>query len=190
MEENRFRLETATRPPGLMLTQLRLPSVESAVQGMVDRALVYCAEQQRLNGPEEALESLRRGDRVTRWFCHDSLGAQAAQVLGDLDNTVKQVLIFHLDAPPEDLIFGYGEPGPTLPIHLVVEVQNKTEDLQNLVGALEQALLKEYARAAGHCKEDRLLEVQVIDADDIKKRRGYTALLGSLLECPVQVWQR
>jgi hypothetical protein len=188
MERNLSRRQTDEMPPAYVLAPMHLPNAASAAQGMLDKALAYCAAQMRLSSPEEALESLRRGDRVTRWYCHHSLGGQAAEILGDLDDTVQQVLVFDLESPPEDLISG--EPVPTLPVHLVIQVRRKTETLRALIQGLEHALVKEYAGAVGHGKEDRLLEVQVIDADDIEKRRGYSRLLGSLLECPVQVWQR
>jgi hypothetical protein len=188
MDKNRTRLHTMEMPTGSVLAPLHEPTVNSAVRGIVDKALVFCTEQMHLSSPEKALESLRQGDRETRWYCHHSLGRQVAELLGDLDKTVKQVLVFDLEAPPEDLIFR--ELGPTLPVHLVVEVQLNTEALHELVDALEQAVVEEYASVVGYGKEERLIEIQVIDESDIEKRRGYVGLLGSLLNCPVQIWQR
>jgi hypothetical protein len=188
MQKRQMHVQTDGQPAAFVVPQLRLPSVASAVQGMLNRALVYCAGQMRLNGPQEAVECLRQGDRVARWYCHHNLGAQAAETLGDLDDTVQQVLVFDLEGPLEDLI--YHEAGPPLPVHLVVHVEHKTESLNNLAQALGLALDKEYARAVGCGTVGRVLEIQLIDADDIEKRRGYAGVLGSLLDCPIQVWQR
>jgi len=170
------------------LPQLRLPDAASAVQGVPDKALAYCAAEMRLSDPEAALELLRRGDRIARWYSHHSLGWQVAQILGDLDSTIQSVLVFDLEAPPEDL--GFGEPGPVLPIHLVVQAERKTGALYDLVGTLERALVEEYASRVDPVQRHNLLEVQVIDAHDVEKRQGYAGLLGSLLDCPIQVWQR
>lgn len=170
------------------LPHLRLPDAASAVQGVPDKALAYCAAEMRLRDPEAALELLRRGDRIARWYSHHSLGGQVAHILGDLDSTVQSVLVFDLEAPPEDLLDR--QPGPVLPVHLVVQVECKSDALYDLVSALEQALVEEYTGRVGPVHRHDLLEVQVIDAHDVEKRRGYAGLYGSLLDCPIQVWQR
>lgn len=175
-------------PATYVLAQLRLPSMTSIAEGMLNRALIDCAEQMRLSSPEEALEFLRQGDAVARWYCHHSVGAQVAEMLGDLDDTVQQVLVFDLNASPEGLLFR--DSGPASPVCLVIQVQRKTESLGDLAHGLERALAKEYASMVGRWNEGRLLQVQVIDVDDVEKRHGYVGLLGSLLNCPLRVWQR
>lgn len=168
--------------------RLRLLDPSSATEGMLDKALAYCAEKMHLDSADTALNLLREGNSTARWYGHHSLAEQVAEVLGDLDNTVQSVFVFDLDATPEDVAFA--EPTATSPIHMIVRAQRKTEALHALVRALEDALLAEYATRVGPGQLQYLLDVQVIDAKDVEKRRGYAGLLSSLYNMPIQVWQR
>lgn len=167
---------------------LRLPDAASITQGFLDKALAYCAEKMRLAGPQAALELLRQGDSRARWHSHHSLAQQVAATLGDMDRNVSSVFVFDYDATPEDLAFG--DPTRVSPIHLIVRAERKSEALYALVAALESALVQDYARRIGPGQLKYLLDVQVIDAEDVEKRRGYAALLGSLYNRPIQVWER
>jgi hypothetical protein len=50
--------------------------------------------------------------------------------------------------------------------------------------------VRDYAVRIGPRQLKYLLDVQVIDAEDVEKRRGYAALLTSLYNRPIRVWER
>lgn len=188
MEKNRSYPLTGQITAGQTTPPLRMPDVASMTRGFLDRALVYCADKMRLAGPQVALELLRRGDSRALWHSHHSLAAQVAETLGDMDRNVSSVFVLDYDATPEDLAFG--EPTGVSPIHLIVRAEHKTEALYALVAALESALVQDYARRIGPGQLKYLLDVQVIDAEDVEKRRGYAAVLSSLHNRPIQIWER
>lgn len=167
---------------------LHLPDAASVTQGFLEKALVYCADKMQLVGPQATLELLRQGDNRARFHTHHSLAQQVAKALGDMDKNVSSVFVFDYDATPEDLAFG--DSSCVSPIHLIVRAERKTEDLYALVAAMENALVEDYARCVGPGQLKCLLDVQVIDAEDVEKRRGYAAVLSSLHNRPIQVWER
>lgn len=167
---------------------LRSLDAASVTRGFLDEALVYCAAKMQLVGPQATLELLRQADKRARFHTHHSLAQQVAQALGDMDKNVSSVFVFDYDATPEDLAFG--DSSCVAPIHLIVRAERKTEDLYALVAAMENALVEDYARCVGPGRLKCLLDVQVIDAEDVEKRRGYAAVLSSLHNRPIQVWER
>ena len=188
MEKNRSYPLAEGAPATTSTPPLRLPDAASITEGFIDRALAYCTEKMRLAGPQKALELLRQGDSRARWHSHHSLASQVAETLGDMDANVSSVFVLDYDATPEDLAFG--QPGGVSPIHLIVRAERKTEALYALIAALESALVQDYARRIGPGKLKYLLDAQVIDAEDVEKRRGYAAVLSSLYNRPIQVWER
>ena len=187
METSTTRPLTGQMPAALALAWMGVTDAASATEGLLDRALFYCAEKMHLHSTEAALDLLRQGDRMARWYAHHSLAEQMAGILGGLDGTVRSVFVYDLDATPEDLAFG--ELTPTSPIHMIVQAQRKSEALDALIEALERALVAEYASRVGPGQLEYLLDVQVIDDDDVKSGRGYAGLLRSLHNRPIQVWQ-
>ena len=171
-----------------ILPWLSPPDAAGAAQGLLDRALFYCAEKMHLHSAETALDLLREGNYMARWYAHHSLAEQVAEVLAGMDDTVQSVFVCDIDATPEDLAFG--EPAPTSPIHMIVRTQCKTQALYALIGAVQDALVEEYASRVGPGQLEYLLDVQVIDGEDVEKRRGYAGLLRSLHNRPIQVWHR
>lgn len=186
--QSRARMVETEMRPAIALAWLGVTDASAATEGMLDRALLYCAEKMHLHDTETALDLLRKGHRMARWYAHHSLAEQVAEILGTLDDTVESVFVFDTDATPEDLVLG--EDSPTSPIHMFVKARRKTDALYALIRALERALLDEYAGRVGPDRLEYLLDVQLIDAEDIEKRRGYAGLLRSLHNRPIEVWRR
>jgi regulator of nucleoside diphosphate kinase len=175
-------------PAAHVLPWVLPPEAASVPQGLLDQALVCCAEKMHLRYPEAALALLREGSTVACSFVRHSLAEQVAEILGNRDDTVQSVFIFDVDATPSDA--ACGELALTSPLHLIVRTRRKTEALRTLVRVLQRALLEEYTSRVGPSQVEYLLNVQVIDPDDVEKRRGYAGLLNSLFNRPIQVWQR
>jgi hypothetical protein len=167
---------------------LHLPDAASTVQGALVKALDYCATRLHLASPQEGLERARHGDRRALEYCHYRLAQQVAEALGALDDNVRSVSLYEFEATPEDRAFG--EVPESLPIHLLVWVDRKTSALNSLVAALDRALVKDYAEMIGPRRLRHVLDVQVIDDSDVQSRQGIVALLYSLYNRPIQLWQR
>ena len=56
--------------------------------------------------------------------------------------------------------------------------------------ALDRALVKRYADMIGPSQLAHLLDIQVVDDEDVEKRIGYGAMLSSLHNQPIQIWER
>jgi len=167
---------------------LHLPDATSTIQGALVKALDYCASKLNLSSPQESLEKMRKGDRDALAYCHYQLAQQVAEALGALDDHVRSVSLYEFEATPEDRVFGQNP--ESLPIHLLVRVRRKTSALGALVAALDRALVKDYAEMVGPRRLGHVLDVQVIDDNDVASRRGIAALLYSLYNRPIQLWER
>jgi hypothetical protein len=75
-------------------------------------------------------------------------------------------------------------------VHLIVWTGRKTAALRAFIGVLDRALTQTYADLLGKPQVTSLLDVQVIDDDDVERRAGYGALLGSIHHRPMQIWAR
>jgi hypothetical protein len=167
---------------------LHLPDASSALAGALEKALHSCARRMGLDGPEAALERVRQGDSVARDYCHFSLAKQVAQALGSLDENVESVSLYTYDATPEDLSFG--TTSPTSLIHLLVLAGRKTGALTSLIAALDRALAQQYAALVGPRRLAHLLDVQVITQTEVEQRTGVAALLSSVHNRPIQIWEQ
>jgi len=166
----------------------RLPDATSSMQGALVKALDYSAQRMNLSSPQEGLEILRQGDRGALEYCHYWLAQEVAQALGALDDNVRSVSLYEFEATPEDRAFG--ENFESLPIHLLVWVERKTSALSSLGAALDRALVKDYAEMIGPRRLGHVLDVQVIDDSDVESRRGIAALVHSLYNRPIVLWER
>jgi hypothetical protein len=167
---------------------LHLPDATSTVQGALVQALDYCAQRLSLSSPQEALERARQGDRRALDYCHYRLAQHVAEALGALDDNVQSVSLYNVEATPDDLALG--DNPESLPIHMLAWVDRKTSALHSLVAALDRALVKDYAEMVGPRRLRHVLDVQLIDDADVQSRRGIAALLCSLYNRPIQLWQR
>jgi hypothetical protein len=105
-----------------------------------------------------------------------------------LDENIKAVYVADYDATPQDICFG--ETAKPSPIHLIAWVERKTSALDSLVEALNRALVERYADMIGPSQLAYLLDVQAVDDADVKNRVGYGALLSSLRNRPIKIWER
>jgi len=171
----------------LSVPQWRLPDSASTAEIALTEALGFCAQKMRL-GRQAVIDHLRQGDSTACKYCHYSIAKQVAESLGALDENIKAVYVIDYDATPEDMCFGEGT--QTSLIHLIVWAERKTSALDSLVEALDCAMVERYADMIGTRQLAHLLDVQVVDDADVKNRVGYGAMLSSLHQRPIQVWER
>jgi hypothetical protein len=188
MNETLLQTQVEVHGAAVAAPPLHLPDSTSSMQDALIKALDYSAHKLSLPGPEAALQEVRQGDRRALEYCHYRLAQQVGEALGALDNNVQSVSLYNLEATPEDRAFG--ENPEALPIHLLVLVDRKTSALSSLVAALDRALVKDYAEMIGPRRLGHVVDVQVIDSDDAESRRGIAALLYSLHNRPIKLWER
>ncbi len=170
-----------TTPPFL------LPNATSTAEDVLNKALEFCARMMRLEGSEAAIKRLQQSDSKACEYCYYSIAEQVGAALGALDENVKAVYIFEYDATPEDVCFSETRGAPLL--HLLVWASRKTEALNSLVSMLDRALAESYGKLIGPSKLRHFLDVQIIDDADVEQRIGYGALLKSLHQRPLKVWE-
>ncbi|MFO7741295.1 MAG: hypothetical protein R6X31_03175 [Anaerolineae bacterium] len=178
---NEMDVDTAAAP-------FRWPDASSAAKVVLDEGLAFCTRKAGLKDREKVMERLREGDPTVCRYCRYGLAKKVAESLGSLDDNVKSVYALDYDATPEDRSFS--SEAQTSPIHLIVWVARKTTALEALVRALDRALVQEYANMIDAPQLAHLLDVQVVDDADVENRTGYGALLSSVHNRPIQVWER
>ncbi len=167
---------------------LSLPDAMSTAEVVINQAVEFCAQKMGLEGREAVLQYLQRHDGTACGYCCYSVAKQVAEALGALDQTVKAVYVLDYDATPEDIAFA-DETQRRL-IHLITRVARKTSALQSLVEGLDRALAQSWGKILGMPDLKHILDVQLVDEVDVEKRVGYGALLSSLYQRPIKVWER
>jgi hypothetical protein len=166
----------------------RWPDATSTAELALDEGLTFCARKAGLQDAQEVIEHLRRGDSTVCHYCRYGLAKKLAESIGRLDDNVKAVYTVDYDATPEDRCFS--REAQTSSIHLIVWAARKTDALTALVKALDRALVEAYADLIDAPELVHLLDVQVVDDADVEERVGYGALLSSIHNRPIQVWER
>ena len=164
------------------------PDATSTAHLAMQEGLAFCARKAGLDDAQVVIDHLRQGDGTVCHYCRYGLAKKLAESIGRLDDHVKAVYTVDYDATPEDRC--YGSEAQTSPIHLIVWATRKTDALDALVKALDRALVEAYSDVVDLPQLAHLLDVQVVDDVDVEERTGYGALLSSIYNRPVQVWER
>jgi len=173
---------------GVKTPSLHLPDASSTAAVILSQAMDYCAQKMGLENTNAAIEHVKQGDTMACSYCHYSAAQQVADALGMLDDNVQAAYMFEYDATPEDVCMG--EALRIIPLHLLVWVERKTDALSALIDSLDRAMAMKLATMLGTSPDAYVLDVQVVDDSDVKNRTAYGALLSSLFQRPIKVWDR
>ena len=165
----------------------RLPDAAEVAQQFLTQALNYSVDRMGWKQAEPLAEAVRRNASALAFFRY-SLAEQTARYIGSLDENIKSIHYYDDDGVSEDV---GDQPGTsTCQIHLVAWVSRRTDALQSLAAALNRALATACMNTFDCFPTIHILDLQVADDEDVRQRVGYGALLTSIHNAPLEIWQR
>jgi hypothetical protein len=168
--------------------QFQLPYPGDTAHIVSNQALDFCAQKMGLGDRNTVAARLQQGDENACQYYRYSIAKQVAESLAALDKNLKAAYVADYDATPQDLCFNQGNQMPL--IHMIIWVERKTKALNSLVEGLDRALAQRYADVVGLPRLAHLLDVQVVNDEDVHGRIGYGAMLSSIYNRPIQIWER
>lgn len=172
----------------LETSPLALSDATGTVEAALDEAAAFCAQKMQLAGRDAVVECLRQGDGCACGYFSYALAEQVAECIGELDGSVRAVYVADYDATPQDVCFDDTQHVPL--VHLIIWAERRSAALKALVSVLDRALVEGYGEMVDASDLKHLLDAQIVDDGDVKGRVGYGALLSSIYNRPVRVWQR
>jgi hypothetical protein len=183
------------RQPAAVLSDVEQPAISapvadaaSAAEAALADALDFTAARLALVNRQAVIEQLEARDAQTFQYMNYGLARQVAQTLGMMDQTVRTVYLFDEDAMPEAFILGRRP--LALSLHLIAWVERKTQALGALIQALDRSLVAACQIILDSDDLEHVLDVQLVDDGEVQKRIGYAALITSLHNLPMRIWQR
>lgn len=170
------------------MPQLQLPYPGDTARIVSNQALEFCAQKMGLGDRNAAASRLQQDDDNACQYYRYSIAKQVAESLAALDKNLKAAYITDYDATPQDLCFNKGNQMPL--IHMIIWVERKTKALNSLVEGLDRALAQHCADVLGLPRLTHLLDVQVVNDEEVHGRIGYGAMLSSIYNRPIQIWER
>ena len=162
----------------------------SLMHNMIEEAIEFCARKICARSREEALDAILKGDCSVCEYLRYGLARQIGAYLGSVDCHVKAVYVYE----PEygTVADDAGVVKPSSSINLLAWVDRKSAALESIIVSLAEALRDERSqllceKASGACF---MLDVQIVDDEEVKSRRGYAALVNSLHVRPTALWTR
>lgn len=160
---------------------------KSIVANMVEEALAFCATKMGTGTKERALEALLHGDCSACGYVRYGLAKAIAQYLGSIDDTIKAIYIYEPEYATDDEMARL-----SLSINLFAWVKRESAALNSIIACLDAALQEERKpllcpAATAECFS---LDLKVADDDEVRRRRGYGALVNSIFVRPTKVWER
>jgi len=157
------------------------------VESVVNRALKNSADKMGFSNIKALVDCIKKGDPTACSYCHYNVAKELGEVLGIWDKDIKAVYAFGYDdnTTSEEC---YEDMSPSTLVHMIIWVGRKTNALKALGESMDRAMVQHQRRLLGLKELEHALDIQIIDDDDVKNRKGYAALLKSIYQTPVQVW--
>jgi hypothetical protein len=165
-----------------------LATPDAVAEAAIASAEHYCASLVKEEGEAQTL--LRQGHPQAHDYFRYGLAQALARSVAQVDDTARAIYLVNWDSPADEI---EGESvGPTSPLSLIVWVERSTAALAALFGELDAALTGRYRELVDPAAQAlrSLLDLHVVDDRDVERRAGYGALLTSLRQRPLLVWQR
>lgn len=161
----------------------------SMVESVVTKALKTSANKMGLGDVKALIARMKEGDSVAFNYYNYNIAKQLGEVLGSWDKNIRAVYAHDYDdATPEEACFENASPFSL--VHMIIWAERKTKAADALVETIDRAMVQHHRHMLGLVNLEHVLDVQVIDDEDVRDRRGYGALLKSIYQPPIQVWRR
>jgi hypothetical protein len=180
--------QTDTQAIEFTVAPQNLAEVSGVAETILNESLASCASQLGLGSREAVVSGLQQNNEATMREFQYSLGKNAARQLGSLDENIRKAYVYMYEATTDDVNFG--RISSNFMVHMIVWVGRKTGALRALAVALDRALADAYAETTGTPQKRHLLDIQMVDDDDMERGLGYAALIGSLQNPPLLLWER
>lgn len=159
---------------------------------MMDKAIIFSAEKMGFEGRDQVVEARAQGDCATCDYLRYGLAKEVANYLGITDKTIQVVFFFEPEGPilPSKRQGAASRLSPG--ISLILRVSRKTAALESLIASVISSIEEEYKRV--HCPEAKalcnMIDIITVEDEEIERRTGYGALVGSLFMPPMEIWKR
>lgn len=182
--------QPAAAYPDVELPAFSVPMTDaaSAAGAALADALDFTAARLGLVNRQAVIRQLQIRDAQAFQYMNYGLARQVAQTLGMMDETVRTVYLFDEEAMPEEFILG--RRSLVLSLHLIAWVERKTQALAALIQALDRSLVAACQTVLDNNALEHVLDVQLVDDGEVQKRVGYAALMTSMYNLPMRIWER
>ncbi|MFA5400700.1 MAG: hypothetical protein WC169_08750 [Dehalococcoidia bacterium] len=173
--------------PELTTSSPRRVDLLDTVDSVVNKALTISADKMHVGNIQALIECLKKGDPIACSYCHYNIAKELGKILGIWDKDIRAVYAYGYD----DNTTAEGcceDVSPSSLIHMIIWAGRKTNALKALIESIDRAMVQVHRRLLGLKDIEHVLDIQVIDDDDVKNRKGYAALLQSIYQTPVKVW--
>jgi hypothetical protein len=159
----------------------------STVESVVNKALRNSANKLGIRDVKALIACIKKGDPMACSYCHYNIAKELGEVLGLWDKNVRAVYAYGYDdnTSAEECSENIS---PFSLVHMIIWAGRKTKALTALIEAIDRAMVKHHRNLFGFKELQHVLDIQVIDDEDVKSRTGYAALLKSIYQTPVQIW--
>ncbi len=162
----------------------------SLMRNMIEEAIEFCARKTGARSREEALVAILSGDCSFCEYLRYGLSRQIGAYLGSMDRHVRTVYAYEPEYGTTEDDAGVVKLSSS--INLLAWVDRKSAALESIIESLAEALRDERSQLL--CEKTNgtcfMLDVQVVDDEEVKSRRGYGALVNSVHVRPTELWTR
>ncbi len=150
----------------------------------VQKALEFAARKTGCSRRSAVVSNLTTRDEWALGYLAYGLARNVASSLAELDDNVREAYVLGLE--------GDGCGSTSFPVVLVLSVTRQTAALESIVAGVLKALPRALAERAALSSELSVgfVDIQVIETEDIGKKRGLGAAIRSLWAPALKVWSR
>lgn len=162
------------------------------VTEMMENAVMFSVGKSGLADRDQVVRARARGDCPICEYLRFGLANEVADYLGSIDETIKSVFVYEPESATTVNGNIHKRPGLVPGINMIIRVSRKTAALESLLDSVVSAVEEEFEKL--NCPDANalcnMLDVVVVDDQEISKRVGYGALVGSLFTPPIEIWRR
>jgi hypothetical protein len=159
----------------------------NTVETVITEALKTSAVKMRFNSTQALIACLKEGNCTAFNYYHYNIAKGLGMALGSWDKNIRAVYTHDFDGATPEETCNENE-GPFCPVRMIIWAERKTKAMDALVELFDRSIVQYQREMLGIVNSERSLDVQLIDDGDVKNRTGYAALIKSIYQPPIKVW--